>query len=71
MKIGQKKKITKIEACIRFVKSFKEIDKIILGISDIDQLKENINFFEKQKLIAPKNLTINSGMIINPKKWKI
>ena len=66
-----KKKITKIEACIRFVKSFKEIDKIILGISDIDQLKENINFFEKQKLIAPKNLTINSGIIINPKKWKI
>jgi len=67
----KKKQITKAEACIRFVKSFKEIKKIILGVNDLDQLKENISFLNKQKLIAPKNLAINSGFILNPKKWKI
>ena len=67
----KKEQITKAEACIRFVKSFKEIKRIILGVNDLDQLKENIIFLNEQKLIAPKNLAINSGLILNPKKWKI
>lgn len=67
----KKKNISKAEACIRFVKSFKEIKKIILGVHNVEQLKENMVFFKKRKLTIPINLNINSGKILNPKKWKI
>ena len=33
-------KISKEEACI-YVKSFDQIDKIIVGVNNIDQLKKN------------------------------
>ena len=67
----KEKKISKVEACIRYVKSLKEINKIILGVSSINQLKENINLFKKKKrLLAPKYLNISSGKIINPREWE-
>jgi aryl-alcohol dehydrogenase-like predicted oxidoreductase len=66
-----KEKISKVEACIRFTNSFNEIKRIILGINDLKQLKENINFLKKQKLNVPKDLHINYGTILNPRKWKI
>ena len=66
-----KEKISKVEACIRFTNSFKEIKKIILGVNNLGQLKENLNFLKKKKLIVPKSLNINSGLILNPRKWKL
>ena len=67
----QKNNLSKLEACIRYVNNFKEIDKIILGINDEKQLRDNYFFFKKKKLQIPKYLNINSGNILNPKKWKI
>ena len=67
----RKEKISKVEACIRYVKSLKEVKKIILGVSSPKQLRENISFIKKKGLIAPKNLNIPSGKIIDPRKWKI
>lgn len=67
----RKEKISKAEACIRYVKSLKEVKKIILGVSSPKQLRENISFIKKKGLIAPKNLNIPSGKIIDPRKWKI
>ncbi len=66
-----KEKISKVEACIRFTNSFKGIKKIILGINNLEHLKQNIGFLKKKKLIFPKNLNIASGKILNPRKWKI
>jgi|TARA_B110000027_G_scaffold132664_1_gene159331 aryl-alcohol dehydrogenase-like predicted oxidoreductase len=66
-----KEKISKVEACIRFTDSFKGIKKIILGINNLEHLKQNISFLKKKKLIFPKNLNIASGKILNPRKWKI
>ena len=66
-----KEKISKVEACIRFTNSFKGIKKIILGVNNLEQLKQNVKFLKKKKLVVPKNLNIESGMILNPRKWKI
>jgi len=63
-----KRKITKLEACIRFVNNLRGIDRIILGIRNEEQLQNNYNFLEKKKLSIPKYLNINSGNIINPIK---
>ena len=67
----KKKKINKAEACIRFVKSFKEVKKIIFGVNNVEQLKENMVFSNKNKILFPTNLNINSGKILDPRKWKI
>jgi|TARA_B110000027_G_scaffold34276_1_gene37927 aryl-alcohol dehydrogenase-like predicted oxidoreductase len=66
-----KKKISKVEACIRFVDSMKGIKKIILGVNNLVHLKENLDFLRKKKLVIPQDLSINSGIILNPRKWKI
>ena len=66
-----KEKISKVEACIRFVNSIKGVKKIILGVNNLEHFRENLIFFKKNKLIIPKNLSINSGIILNPRKWKI
>tara|TARA_B100000768_G_scaffold179741_1_gene198081 strand:- start:3084 stop:3968 length:885 start_codon:yes stop_codon:yes gene_type:complete len=67
----EKNNLTKIEACIRFVNDLKEVDKIIIGINNEIQLKNNFIHLQKKKLNVPKNISVNSGNILNPKKWKI
>lgn len=67
----KKNNLSKIEACIRYVDSFKEIDKIIFGISNEKQLEDNAKFLKKNRLYVSDYLNINSGNILNPKKWKI
>ena len=66
----QKLNISKVEACIRFVNSFREVDKIIVGINNKMHFFENYKFFKKDKLIVPNSLEIKSGKILNPKLWK-
>jgi len=49
----------------------KGINKIVLGVNNLVHLKENLDFLRKKKLIIPQDLSINSGIILNPRKWKI
>ena len=42
-------KISKLEACICFVKQFKEIDKIIIGIENTKQLNQVCKAFNKKE----------------------
>lgn len=65
----QNKNITSLQACLKYVLSFKDIDKIVIGIEDKKQLENilnaNINFpsFTKPKIkIKNKNL-------ISPVYW--
>jgi len=67
----KKNNLSKLEACIRYLKNFKEIDKVIFGINDEKELRENLCFLEKKKLNIPNYLSIKSGNILNPKKWNI
>ena len=66
----RKKKISKEEACIRYVKSFDQIDKIIVGVNNIDQLKKNIKNINKKKLIISNNFCVNDENLLNPQNWK-
>ena len=42
--------ISKLEICIGFVKQFKEIDKIIVGIENVKQLNQIYTALNKKKL---------------------
>lgn len=66
----QKLNISKVEACIRFVNSYREVDKVIVGINNRMHFFENYKFLKKDKLIVPNSLEIKSGKILNPKLWK-
>ena len=64
-----KKKLNKLRACLHFVKQFDKISSIIIGIHDIEQLKEIIKFLKEKTIdISYKNITKNNN-IIDPRMW--
>ncbi len=67
----QKKQISKLEACIHFIKKIKQIDYLIVGVDNSAQLQEIINSFNKNLIFVPNYFKINDKNLIDPRKWKI
>jgi aryl-alcohol dehydrogenase-like predicted oxidoreductase len=44
------------------------IDKLIIGVNTLEQLKENLNLFPETKLLNPLDIELNEG-IVTPSKW--
>ena len=63
-------KISKLETCLNYVKSNKEINKIIVGIDNIENLKEIIKHFKKKVLKFPKYIFSNDINLLDIRKWK-
>ena len=62
--------MTNLQACINYVFSFKEVDKIIIGVNSLKQTKEIFNAVQNKTKLFPKNLFSNDENLINPNKWK-
>ena len=59
-----------LQACLAFVNSEKQIDKIIVGVDSLQHLKEILDAkFSEIKL--PKGLVCEDVNLINPTNWKI
>ena len=58
------KSIHPVKACLDFCKSIKEIDFLIIGVQDVEELKQIIKYFNQPK-------KINSNLIIKKKYKKI
>jgi len=74
--VSLKNKLSKEEIALLFVNSIKEIDKIIIGVETIEQLKKNIEtlnklkcFYKLKSIISFKNLSIKNINIIDPRRW--
>jgi aryl-alcohol dehydrogenase-like predicted oxidoreductase len=52
------------QECIKFVLSNPHVDKVILGVDSLDQLKENLSFIEEWNALEEKDLDI-----IDPRRW--
>ena len=66
----KKKNISKIGLLLNFADSIKEIDKLVLGIDNMKQLKQIINCNENPYLIKGyKSLSTNNKKIIDPRTW--
>ena len=64
------KKISNLQACVKFVISQKNIDKIVIGVDSAKQLSE-INKIKKTKnLTFPNFVPENEKKLINPKYWE-
>ena len=61
-------KISKVQACIGFLNSLKFDKDILIGVANLQQLKEicdNYNF----KLDVPEQFTVNDEKLIDPFRW--
>ena len=61
--------INSFEACLSFVFSIKIVDKIILGIDNVDQLNQIINTKLIKKKLNFKQLNCFNNKLINPSTW--
>lgn len=74
-KVSKKYNISKASICLNYVLSNENIDKVVIGVDSIDQLKENIdNLKDFHKLLALeddlKKIQIDDEDILLPYRWK-
>ncbi len=60
---------SKILTCINFIKRIKCLDKIVIGVSNWQQLKEIIELSTSRKIKYPKKIFSNSKCLIDPRRW--
>jgi len=67
----ERKKITRLEACLRFAIYSDFVDKIIIGTNNYLQLKETISVIQKikNKIYLPNELKELKSSILNPTNW--
>ena len=61
--------LTPLQACLRYVLSLPEINKVIVGIDGLDQLKEILHAAEGQMPNIPDELQCNDQDLLNPARW--
>ena len=65
------KRISRLELCIRYILSFKEINKIVIGLDSLKHFKEIHNTILKSPITLNEKLDCNDLNLINPTNWKI
>ena len=65
------KNITKMEACLQFACSFKEIDRVIFGVDNLKQFKEVIGYDFLNDLNNLTTFSSTDESLINPSNWNI
>ena len=63
-------KASKVAAAISFVKQIKEIDRIIIGVNNVKQLKEVIAAYYEKVNINFDKFNIHDSNFIDPRNWK-
>jgi aryl-alcohol dehydrogenase-like predicted oxidoreductase len=63
-------KISRLKACLDFIKQFKKIDCIIVGFNNVKQLDEILVNFKKKTQKIPKKFVVNNLNFIDPRRWK-
>jgi aryl-alcohol dehydrogenase-like predicted oxidoreductase len=61
--------VSLIKGCMHFVKQFKNIDYLVVGFNNYNQLREIIDVFKKKQIIVPKKFSTSKINLIDPRKW--
>jgi aryl-alcohol dehydrogenase-like predicted oxidoreductase len=62
--------ITRLEACLMFVSSHSEVDRIIIGVDSLKQLKEIISAVDKTESVNfPEHLRCKDKLLTKPLHW--
>ena len=60
-------RVSRIGACINFIKKYKFINKIVVGIDNKSQLKKIINVMNENQYDVPKKFKLNNYNLIDPR----
>tara|TARA_B100001057_G_scaffold492164_2_gene583973 strand:+ start:610 stop:1461 length:852 start_codon:yes stop_codon:yes gene_type:complete len=63
------KQISRLDACVNFIKLTKNIDFVTIGFENLKQIKEVLAAFRKEIQFNYKELNIKDKNIIDPRKW--
>jgi len=61
--------ITKLEACISFAKSLSFVDKFVIGVSKLTELKQILSIYNKIKPLGFSQYASQEQHLINPSYW--
>ena len=61
--------ISQLDACINFIKRFKKIKRVIIGVENSKQFLDIIKSFNKNLYIDFPKMSINQTKLINPHLW--
>jgi predicted aldo/keto reductase-like oxidoreductase len=64
-----KNNISRMEACLSYVLSFNEIDKVIVGVDSKSQLNEIYSYVKNIKKMSFPDISSNDLNLINPSNW--
>jgi hypothetical protein len=66
----KRNKISRLQACIDFIKITKNIDYLVVGFNNLSQFKKILTSFDKKKTIkVPKIFSSNKLDLIDPRRW--
>jgi len=61
--------LTPLQACLQYVLSFSEINRVIVGVDSVNQLEDIIRACNSSKLKVPKNIHCSDVNLVNPSRW--
>lgn len=61
--------MSRVEACLAHVRSYEQIDQIVIGVDSVDQLDEILEALNVPPLRAPTSLESDDQHLINPSLW--
>ena len=65
-------KTTKLQATVNYIKTVKNIDAVVIGVDNTDQLSKIILAFKNSSTKFPKNINLNiPKKYLDIRKWKI
>lgn len=62
--------VTALQACIGYVASFPQVDRILVGVENKNQLLEIIDGIQKTAIEIPEEFESNDLDLINPANWR-
>ena len=69
---AKKQNLTKLQLALGFVQRLTEIDKVVVGVNSLQQLREIIDASSvKVNTAELSNIAINNSIFLNPSNWRV
>ena len=63
--------ISPMEACLQYLNSFAEIDRVVIGVDSVAQLRTIFKSYNSQSLIPPLFVDSSELNLLNPTLWRV
>ena len=65
----KKNKVNPLQACLSFISNHSQLDGIVVGCDNINQLKQILKLKQLKGKFSSHNLNIKNNKLIDPRKW--